>query len=401
MTSPRRHLTDDAIKKIKPGPKRLTIPDPDMIGHYLRVTPNGAKSLVVVVRDPFGKQIWTTIDSTDHITIEDSRAKAREIRRRVKAGLPATEPPPPAPDSFSSVAENWLTRHVKAKGLRTAGEIERCRNKYVFPHWGSRVFVSIGRSDIARLLDHIQDNHGARQADACLAQISSIMNWHASRIDGYNPPVVRGMRRTSTKESARTRILGDDELKAVWKAAEQNGQFGAFVRLALLLGPRRAKLATMRWSDIDEDGVWTIPTEAREKGTPGSLILPPLALDIIRAQPRIEGNPYVFHGQKPGQPFTAFWKLQKRFCEYHLPKMPRWTLHDLRRTSRSLASRAGVRPDVAERLLGHTQQGIAATYDRYSYAQEMAAALAAIASLIESIVYGAPTDKVVPMRKPR
>ena len=72
----------------------------------------------------------------------------------------------------------------------------------------------------------------------------------------------------------------------MWRAAEKNGQFGAFVRLALLTGQRRAKLATMRWSDIDEDGVWTIPTEAREKGNPGSLALPPARADIIRAQPR-------------------------------------------------------------------------------------------------------------------
>ena len=98
------------------------------------------------------------------------------------------------------MAQNWLVRHVRAKGLRTASEIERSLRKYIFPFWGSRVFVSIGRGDISKLLDHVEDNHGPRQADAVLAVLSSIMHWHATRVDGYNPPVVRGMRRTSTED---------------------------------------------------------------------------------------------------------------------------------------------------------------------------------------------------------
>ena len=50
-----------------------------------------------------------------------------------------------------------------------------------------------------------------------------------------------------------------------------------------------------------------------------------------------------------------------------LPDMPRWVLHDLRRTARSLMARAGVRSDIAERVLGHAIQGVEGTYDRYGY----------------------------------
>jgi integrase len=74
-------------------------------------------------------------------------------------------------------------------------------------------------------------------------------------------------------------------------------------------------------------------------------------------------------------------------------------LHDLRRTARSLMSRAGVRPDIAERVLGHSIKGVEGVYDRHSYRDEKAHALAALASLIESIVR--PTDKVVHIRKER
>ena len=48
---------------------------------------------------------------------------------------------------------------------------------------------------------------------------------------------------------------------------------------------------------IIDGTVWTIPTEAREKGNAGVLVLPEIALEIINAQPRFASNPYVFAGE--------------------------------------------------------------------------------------------------------
>jgi integrase len=38
--------------------------------------------------------------------------------------------------------------------------------------------------------------------------------------------------------------------------------------------------------------------------------------------------------------------------------LPNWTLHDLRRTAKTLMVRAGVRPDISERVLGHVISGV-------------------------------------------
>ena len=59
-------------------------------------------------------------------------------------------------------------------------------------------------------------------------------------------------------------------------------------------------------------------------------------------------------------------------------------------------SRAGVRPDVAERVLGHAINGVEGTYDRHSYRDEKAHALAALASLISTIIN--PSQNVVALR---
>jgi hypothetical protein len=49
-------------------------------------------------------------------------------------------------------------------------------------------------------------------------------------------------------------------------------------------------------------------------------------------------------------------------------------------------ARAGVRPDISERVLGHAISGVEATYDRHSYADEKRAALEKLAALIDHIL---------------
>jgi integrase len=77
--------------------------------------------------------------------------------------------------------------------------------------------------------------------------------------------------------------------------------------------------------------------------------------------------------------------------------MPHRQLHDLRRTARSLLSRAGVSSEHAERIMGHAIEGVEGVYDRHSYRDEKADALKRLATLIDSIVN--LRDNVLPMAK--
>ena len=394
----RKYLTDAQISALKPKAKRYALPDPELRGHYVRVTPGGVRTFVAVARAPAGKQVWATIETADRIGIEDAREKAREAIRRIKAGMLPFEPPAPPADSFKAVAENWLLRHARAKALRTADEYERILKVYVYPTWEDREFESIRRGDVARLLDGVQDANGDRQADLVLATVRAIMNWYASRADDYVSPITRGMRRSDPKARQRKRILDDAELRLVWKVAEANGKFGAILRFALLTAQRREKILTMKWSDLTADGVWNIPAEAREKGTGGALELPKAARAIIAGQDVIKGNPYVFAGRGERE-FQGISKALENFnakvAKANGDKpLPHWTPHDLRRTARSLMSRAGVRPDIAERVMGHAIAGVEAIYDRHGYTLEKRDALARLADVIERIV-SPPSGNVV------
>jgi integrase len=374
-------LSDRGVVAIRPRAMTFAFPDPQMIGLYIRIAPTGSRSFVVVARDPFGRQVWHTVGNCSVLRIDESRELGRSAIKRIKAGNPPVEPPPVKPDSFRSVAEKWLKRHVAANNLRSEHEIKRSLEKYVYPKWAERDFIDIRRRDITALLDHVEDHHGSRMADLVLAYVRGMANWFAVRDDDYVSPFTRGMRRHT--KPARERILDDSELRTLWGAAEVSGQFGAIVRLCLLTCQRVDKIRTMKWSDL-VDGTWIIATAEREKGNAGSLVLPPLALQIIAEQTRIGDNPFVFPGRGNGCFNNA--RAASRFAA-KLSDMPHWQVHDLRRSARSMLSRCGISHETSERILGHrVGSAVSQIYDRHKYDHEKKIALEKLAQLIDGIV---------------
>ena len=65
-------------------------------------------------------------------------------------------------------------------------------------------------------------------------------------------------------------------------------------------------------------------------------------------------------------------------------KMPveHFTVHDLRRTFRSLLASLSVPGHVAERCLNHKLKGVEGIYDRYDYLNERAEALCLLSDLL-------------------
>ncbi len=362
----RQRLTDDGVAKLKVTGKRHTVADPELPGHYVRVSATGSKAFVCVTRDASGKQKWRQIGEPP-MSIDDARDIARKFIRSMRASTA---------DSFAGVASAWFEREVVKKAFRTRPAIERILKNQILPVFGEREFTSIRRLDVAQLLDSIEDNSGPRAADYALSIIHSICKWHSLRDEHYVMPIVRKMTRYDRKANERDRILDDDEIRAVWNAAE--GNYGRLVRFALLTAQRHEKCAAMRWEHV-EGNAWTIPGEDREKGTGGVLILPPLAMGILgkRGTGLIFPTPW-------GKEFSN--GRDKRKLDKLSGVTEPWRFHDLRRTARSLMSRAGVRPDIAERVLGHTLTGVERVYDRHSYEAEKGHALKALASLVENIL---------------
>jgi integrase len=351
-------------------------------GLFVRTMETGSRSYLVIVRDRNGKQVWQTIGSTELFSRDEARDLARDIVKAIKAGKDRS-----GPKSFDTVAQDFMVHHVQHNKLRSEKEIQRKLDKIILPEFTGREFTSINRGDVSKLLDKIVERSGPVAADATLSVITKMTRWYATRHSDYTSPIVPGMRRSNPKERQGKRILNDQELGLVWKAAEANGMFGAFIRLALLTGQRREKIATMKWEHIDGD-VWTIPAAPREKGNAGELVLPKEAVAILAEIPRFANSPYVFTSRRAS--FGAF-SAAKREFDAKVP-IPAWKIHDLRRTARSLMAAAGVEPHIAELVLGHVQKGIVSVYDLHPYRGEKADALLRLQHKIAEIVSPPPEN---------
>jgi integrase len=395
---PRRALTDRfcAHAKAREGEAQTDYFDEAVPGLSLRVSRTTRKAWTYHFTWG-GRRKRMTLGAYPATSLSSARAQADTA----KANVEARKDPRSAlskPETLTAICEEYFAREGAA--LRTGAFRKTTLERLVYPALGDRPINDVRRSDVVRLLDAIEDECGPAMADQALAYLRRVFTWHAARSDDFRSPIVRGMARTKPSERARERTLSDEELRTVWKVAEAQSVFGHFVRFILFTGARRNEAAEMAWTEIDK-GDWTLPA-ARNK-TKVDLVRP-LSKAAIASLPE-RGGPFVFStdGLAPISGFSKFKLAFDRAVATELRKhdpereaLANWTLHDLRRTARSLMSRAGVPPDHAERCLGHVIPGVRGVYDRHRYAEEMARAYEALAALVALIVD--PQENVVQLK---
>jgi integrase len=306
--------------------------------------------------------------------------------------------------------ERYVRKEAKGgAGLRSADQIEATFARLVSPEIGALGIYDIRRSHIVAMLDGIADDNGPVMADRTLAYVRKAFNWHATRDDEFQVPIVKGMARTKGKERARKRVLADDEIRDLWAgvaAIEDQACYAAYVKTLLLTATRRNESAKMSTAELEGD-VWIIPGGRYKTGLDHTIPLSAMARELIGTvpSPKVRKNDHFIFSTTDGKvPFSGFSKakveLDKAIADIRekagRPPMENWTLHDLRRTARSLMSRAKVPTDHAERALGHVIGGVRETYDRYEYLPEKCDAFEKLAAMVERILH--PESNVVPLR---
>jgi integrase len=362
------------------GKERTIFWDANLSSFGLMVTRGGARSFVIQYRIN-GKSRRHTISAV--LGLDNARKEARKLLGEVARGTdPIAERRKVAnPNTLQAVCERYLER--EGRKLRSAATRKADLERLVYPSLGNRPIEDIKRSDINALLDSVEDERGAAMADSILGTLRRICGWHAIRDDKYTPPFVRGMARRTKEQRSRDRTLTDNELRLVWKAAETfPGPWGVYIRFLSLTACRRTEAAGMAWGEL-KDGVWTIPASRFKTGVETALPLSRAALKLLSEIPRIKDCSWVFTSSGRG-PITNF-SFQKLAFDQACGVRD-WRLHDLRRTARTLLSRAGVNPDTAERCLGHKIVGVRSIYDKHDYIPEMRKAFEALAAQIFAIV---------------
>jgi integrase len=349
-------------------------------------------------------------------SLAEARAKAAAALLEAKRGHDPTAAKKKAKEAkriaaentFKAIADSYLEREAKKKDGERLRSLEWRRTlleRLVYPTLGNVPITEIKPKAIINLLDRIEDGKlvnrntgepikgGPVMAHSTLAIVRKVMRWYAVRDEDYVVPIVPGIARIKPDDRARSRVLTDDELRRVWRTAEERGDpFAAMVRFMLLTACRRSEAAALTWDEIitdDEVGpCWLLP--ARRNKVKVDLLRPlsKAAQELIEAQPRIEDCLYVFtYGRAALATFSQCKGVFDDACG-----VSNWTLHDLRRSARTLMSRAGVNSDHAEQCLGHMLSGVRKTYDRNDYAPEKRIAFEKLAAQIERIVTPPPSN---------
>ncbi len=376
-------------------------------GFGVRITAAGARAFILNYRLR-GREHRFTIGAYPDWSVLKAVREARSLRQRIDRGENPIEDrtPSPATATVGSVLDAFVAQHVRNKNqpLRSADEYESAFKRLVKPRIGKLGIYEVRRSHVIKMLNEIEHANGPVMADRTLAYLRKAFNWYAIRDDLFSAPVVRGMGRIRPKDRARTRVLSDEEIRAIWPVLGQLGTFGAFVRMLLLTAQRHGEVARMSHKEIGGDGIWIVPAERYKTKRPNFVSLSKAALAVIEAQPRFDDCDYVFPSRaktpysrsgkskaKLDKAVLAALKTQAKKGTKVMP-LPNWTLHDLRRTAKTLMARAGVRPDISERVLGHVIAGVEGTYDRHSYADEKRDALENLAATIERILNPLPSN---------
>jgi integrase len=370
-------LTDLAVRNAKPAAARYERSDN---GGPLRlvVQPSGHRSFAT--RTWFnGKQIKIVHGDAGALSLSDARALSAEAVRQAKLGNDPRKAKKDAKakrqadkaNTFAAMVTQYLDQ-PKMKKRRTLNSIRGRLLRRACPEIGSMPVTDIKRSDIVKALDHIERVYGSTQANRVLSDIRCVLDYAADRIgDDWQPPRLKKLARD---EVVRDRILSDDEIRRVWNTGN------AFCQFLLLTSARRDEAGAMRWDELD-GSIWTLPAARNKAGVDLVRPLPKAAMKVLAALPR--NGDFVF-GNTGMKRLQTYGRLKASVDAASGVKD--WRFHDLRRTSRTLLSRAGISPDHAERCLGHVIPGIRGVYDKHEFLDEKRHAYDALAFLIDRII---------------
>lgn len=384
-----RSLTDAAVRRLKPPASgQVDYFDQSFPGLALRISYGGRKSWTYHYR--IGCKLKRmTIDTYPAMSVAEAHDAWRAARDQVRAGHdPASKSTIGATD-FRSVFEEWLARDQA--GNKSKDIVRRKLENDVLPYWGNREIGSITRRDVRDVIDAVVDRGAVTQARRVHAFLHRLFKWAVGRdIIGQNPLADLPKPGQDTK---RDRVLSDDELLAVWNAAETVGPlYRDAIRLLILTGARREEIGQLRWAEIDGSTI-TLAADRTKTSIAHVIPLSATARAIIEALPRISGSRFVF--THDGITPIASWHKTKAKLD-GIANIKNWRIHDIRRSVATGLQKLGIPLQVTESVLGHvsgSRAGVVGIYQRHNYADEKRAALEAWGAHVMALVEGRTADR--------
>ena len=377
-------LTKAYIDRVKAPESGYSIHwDETVKGYGLRVTVAGKRAFVAQGRVR-GKAVIVTIGPYGLLTEDQARKRAQKCLQDMRDGIDprdAKKHEEAANVTLRQVADAYFDRPGKLKAS-TKEEMNRHVTK-VFEAWQDKPIASITEDDVRKRHRDMAE-HGLRgtpapgQAQISMVTLRTLINYAATRYklaDGsplikHNP--VKALKDEWHSFKPRTRDVAEDKVGAVWhmladaRLNPKNADALAgidLVRFLMLTGTRRMEGAALTWDrvHIDDDPAkcwFHLPDPKNDN--PVWLPLSTQAVELLKARPRIAGNPHVFPSRsKEGHVLDTRAPLAviSEAAGLHL------SAHDLRRTFVSIGV-ASLDVDLykMELLTNHVPKGITARH---------------------------------------
>jgi integrase len=375
--------------------------DDDIAGFGLRIREGGSRTWVYRYRVG-SKQRSITLGSATSVPLALARENAGQLEAKVRlGGDPALDKQTAriaAGDTVGALIDEYLDARKSDWRPNSLRQVRRHLLAYAKPLHGLPI-ASMSQRNVADLLDKIAKNSGDISANRLRASLETFVAWvirKGIRLPEGNVVSYTGKR----KETSRSRVLSDAELKAVWGACDDTDH-GCIIRLLILTGARASEIGSLRYEEIHDDQI-ELPASRTKNKRPHAIPLSDPAKAILD-QFRMVGRTHVF-GRDDVAGFRG-WGVSKQRLDERIAKagvtMAAFVVHDLRRSAASGMQRLGIRVEVIERILNHVSgsfRGVAGVYQRDPMSNDVRDALNRWAWHVMSIVEGRATT-VVPMKR--
>jgi len=408
---PSQKLTDltcqsAKVPSVEEGQREIW--DTVLPGFGLRLNPGGRKSFVLMVRiRGLGIQRRITIGTYPQMSLAKARKEARKHIENAQAGIDPREAIEAerrtrakakqdkerrSRRTFGKIAEDFIQDYARVNLPRYWREMERMLKKDAFPLWETWPIHEVSRADVKELI-RLKGRTAPVMANRLLQVLGMLFSWAAKEELVEASPVV-GIDRPA-KEVERDRILTDDEVRAIWIAADEKlgHPFGTLIKLLFTTAQRRNEVAGMQWDEFDLDtGHWSIPGSRAKNGKGHLCPLSPLAVEVLKATPET-GTYVISSGVRGDKPVSGFSKA-KLLLDKH-SGVTDWRFHDIRRTVATKIRGLGIDRVTVSKVLNHSESGITKVYDRYAAEPEKEQALRRWGEELRRIVETKPQEKVV------
>ena len=358
-------LSNRTVEKLKVT-KDTVFWDHELTGFGVRVYPTDSKVYIAQARGP-GRPKRVTVGRHGVLGAEQARQRAALIIARVKAG----EEPVPDPmaaklsggPTVGELARRYLEEHVAVRYKpRSVASTRTVVHRHIVPALGKLSLAAVSRARVMELHDELCKTPAmANMVVRTLSLMYRLAEGWGLVPEGCNPC------RLAVKfpERKRERFLTDGEFTRLGKVLDEvEARGGASasavtaLRLLMLTGCRKNEILTLRWEDVTLDENELRLPDAKT----GARVVPlsPLAVKLLAGLPRMEGNPWVIPGRKPGthmRNMDEAWKVIRARTGLDDVR-----IHDLRHSYASRALALGESLPMIGKLLGHSQVETTARY---------------------------------------